>query len=253
MSSGKSYVLNLKRRPDRLERFQKFYVDLGPELALEVFEAIDGSNFKEYDRVPESIKVSISNNNDFNNKSSIRATAYSHMMIWLKIANGEEAYGMVYEDDCFFRTANNRLPEISKESLKTKWPKIIFDYSKELEKPKSILYFGVGDLLPIHTVPPSESILIAQEKNHVVKPFTSEYYAKPRMDSPYVFNWLGLGGYVLSKIGAKYLLKVANIYPMECAIDVWIKKLSEKSIIDIYFTIPLFGYFPNVLDSDTGR
>jgi hypothetical protein len=40
---------------------------------------------------------------------------------------------------------------------------------------------------------------------------------------------------------------------MECAIDVWIKKLSEKSIIDIYFTIPLFGYFPNVLDSDTGR
>ena len=51
--NGKAYVLNLKRRPDRLERFKGFYEKHGPRLPLTVFDAIDGSNPEEFNRVPE--------------------------------------------------------------------------------------------------------------------------------------------------------------------------------------------------------
>ncbi len=247
-----AFVLNLKRRSDRLERFQKFYSEHGPNLPLRVFEAIDGAS--DFHKVPSKLSNSILNINDYDNKSSIRATAYSHMMIWSEIIDGEEDYALVFEDDCYFRPDNKRLPAISSGSMKNKWSQIIADYSKELEKPKSLLYFGVGDLLPIHTVPPSESMLISQESNHVIAAHqTGKFYGRPNFKSPYVFSWLGLGGYCISKIQAKYLLAIANKYPMNCAIDAWIKKLYEKEIVDIYLTIPLFCYFPNILDSDTAR
>lgn len=248
---GKSFVLNLERRPDRLERFKKFYTDFGPDLPLDVFCAVDGSKQEQISRVPSSIIDCASSTNDYNNKPSIKFTLYSHMMIWLEIANGDLDYGMIFEDDCFFRSDNDKLPDISSGSLKTKWNEIISDYSKELEKPKSILYFGVGDLLPIHTVPPSESILIAQESNHVLKPHTSKYYGRPNFKSPYTYSWIGCSSYVVSKITAKYLLAIAKKYPLECAIDAWIKRLYEHTFIDIYYTIPLFTYTPEILDSNT--
>jgi hypothetical protein len=75
---GISYVLNLKRRPDRLSRFQEFYTNSGPNLPLTIFEAIDGADPNQINRVPESIIKSISENNDYNNKPSIKFTAYSH-------------------------------------------------------------------------------------------------------------------------------------------------------------------------------
>jgi GR25 family glycosyltransferase involved in LPS biosynthesis len=253
MSTGKSYVINLKRRHDRLDRFKQFYLESGPNLPLEIFEAIDGSKLSEFDRVPSDLVGCISENNDYNSKNSIRATTFSHMMIWKEIANGDLDYGMIYEDDCYFRTTNDLLPDISSESLKTKWSSIISDYSKELGKPKNILYFGVGDLLPIHTVPPSESILIAQESNHVTKPQTEKYYGKPNFKSPYVFSWLGCSSYVISKLTAEYLLRIAKKYPLEYAIDSWLKRLYEKGAVDVYLTIPLMAYTPNMTDSDTAR
>jgi GR25 family glycosyltransferase involved in LPS biosynthesis len=249
---GNAYVLNLKRRPDRLERFQKFYSESGPELPLKIFEAIDGSNSVDFDKVPLTIIKNLSNDNDYNNKNSIRATAYSHMMIWKEISEDlENDYGIIYEDDCYFRQTNKKLPDISGVSMKNKWSNIINEYSKELEKPKSILYFGVGDLLPVHTVPPSESMLIAQESNHVIKPNIKKYYGSPNFKSPYVFSWLGCSSYVISKITAKYLLAIASRQSLNCAIDAWLKRLYEKQLIDIYLTIPLLTYCPDIMDSNT--
>jgi GR25 family glycosyltransferase involved in LPS biosynthesis len=250
---GKSYVLNLRRRPDRLKRFQEFYTKFGPELPLHVFEAVDGSNPTEFNRVPEIIIKSLSDVNDYNNKPSIRATAMSHMMIWKEIVDENLDFGVLMEDDCYFRPDNNLLPEISGESMKTKWSKIIGEYSKELENRRNILYFGVGDLLPIHTVPPSESILIAQESSHVVKAPYGKYYGRPNFNSPYVFSWLGCSSYVISKSTAKYLLAIASKQPLKYAVDAWLKQLYLHKIVDIYLTVPLMTYTPNILDSDTAK
>ncbi len=251
MYTGKSYVINLERRPDRLERFVKFYYDYGPNIQLNVIKAIDGINKNDLERVPEYISSCILDKNDYENKNSVRATSYSHMLVWKMIAESEEEYGIIFEDDCYFRQYNDKLPEISKYSLKHKWDDILQDYSKELEMPKSILFFGVGDLLPIHTNPPCESILVAQEYNHVLKSEKKTYYGKPNFKSPYVFDWIGTGAYIISKNTAKYLLAVAQRRKITTAIDAWIKKLSECDIINLFFTIPLFGYFPNMTDSNT--
>ena len=253
MPTGKAYVLNLEKRPDRLSRFQEFYNQHGPDLPLEVFTAIDGSDPAQVLRVPESIIKSVSDINDYNNKPSIKCTAYSHLMIWKKIAEGEEEYSLIFEDDCHFRPNNLLLPEISRESLKLKWPKIIEQYCKDysnLNDRKKILFLGCGDLLPTHTCPPSASILVAQETNHVLKPFNT-YYGKPNFNSPYVFDWLGLGSYLISKQTAKYLLAISQKQPVKFAVDSWIKRLYNNNIVEIYLTIPLFCYFPNILDSNT--
>ena len=257
MPTGKSFVLNLKRRPDRLSRFQEFYTKYGPELPLIVFEAIDGSDNNQLIRVPEPILKSVSDNNDYGNKPSIRCTAFSHMMIWQQIVEGEEDYGLIFEDDCYFRPDNPLLPEISRNSMKTKWSKIIDEYDHNLKNRKNILYFGVGDLLPINTCPPSESILIAQESNHVIIDgmYTTihRYYGKPNFNSPYVFSWLGCSSYVISKATAKYLLAITAKQPLKYAVDSWLKRLYENKIIEIYLTIPLMTCTPDVLDSDTAR
>jgi len=250
---GKSYVLNLKRRPDRLSRFQEFYQNLGPDLPLTIFEAIDGSDPSQINKVPQSIIKCVSDDNDYDNKPSIKCTAYSHLMMWKEIAESDDevSYFLIFEDDCFFRTSNELLPEISKESMKTKWPKIIAEYAPNLQNRKSLLYFGVGDLLPIHTVPPSESILIAQESNHVLTINKHKYYGQPNFNSPYVFSWLGLSGYVMSKKTAKYLLAIAAKQPINFAVDAWIKKLIVAQIIECFLTIPLMTFTPLVLDSNT--
>lgn len=251
--NGKAYVLNLKRRPDRLARFKEFYEKHGPDLPLTVFDAIDGSDPNYFERVPETIIKSLSDQNDYNNKNSIRATAMGHMSLWKSIAEGDFDYGMIFEDDCYFRPDNTLLPEVSKSSMKNKWKKIIEEYSVNLKQRENILYFGVGDLLPIHTCPPSESILVAQESNHVIKPHIGKYYGQPNFKSPYVFSWLGCSSYVVSKATAKYLLAIAAKQPLKFAVDAWLKKLYENGIVNVYFTIPLFTYTPNILDSDTAR
>jgi len=249
MLSGKSFVINLKRRLDRLERFTKFYNTDGPDLPLVVFEAIDGSNQIDFDRIPTELLQLISENNDFKNSDTIKAIAWSHMIIWKMIADGPDDYGMIYEDDCFFRECNKLLPDISAKNLKKSWSKIIKDFEKNISNTNDILYFGVGDLLPIHTVPPSESILKAQEYSHVIRnPFYTLSYAKPNFKSAYVFPWLGLSSYVVSKNAANYLLNKLNQTPLNRAIDAWIRVNCEQMI---YFTIPLFTYIPNYLtDSD---
>ena len=126
---GKSFVLNLVRRPDRLKRFQEFYEKFGPNLPLTVFNAIDGSNPDEFNRVPETIIKSLCETNDYNNKASIRATAAGHMFLWNKLLESEEEYSLIFEDDCYFRPDNNLLSEISSGSLKKRWSKIIEEYA----------------------------------------------------------------------------------------------------------------------------
>jgi GR25 family glycosyltransferase involved in LPS biosynthesis len=222
-------------------------------LPLYTYIAIDGSDPNQINRVPESIKNSMSDTNDYNNKLSIKYTAYGHLMMWKEISESDLDYALIFEDDYYPRTENKLLPEISSGSLKTNWNKIIEEYANNLKERKNILFLGCGDLLPIHTVPPSESILIAQESNHVLKPQTGKYYGRPNFNSPYVFSWLGLGSYLISKATAKYLLAIAKKQPVRTALDSWIKRLYDYKIVDIYLTIPLYGYFPNILDSDTAR
>ena len=107
----KGYVINLKKREDRLRRFQeniqKNLQQILPIL-IEVVEAIDGET------------INIANNffqknvNKWNfeflpdkNLRGVVACCLSHLKVYNKIMNDTEPYAYVFEDDCIIKEVGN--------------------------------------------------------------------------------------------------------------------------------------------------
>lgn len=252
--TGQSWVINLARRHDRRKKFTKNYNDLGPNLPLNIINAIDGTNAKDFNIVEiQQLLKSVSEENDYNDNPRIRATVLSHMNVWQNIANGDDDYGMIFEDDIFFRTSNNQNNHLLDLDcpFKKLWPDMEKNFPKSFLDGESIIYFGVGDFLPIHTNPPTEQMLKAQEKDHVTK-IINKYFGIPKFKSAYVFDWLGGFSYILSKKGAQRLLDLSKSEPIKTAVDVWLKKSFENKM---YLTVPLLTYHSNydfnIYDSDT--
>lgn len=237
-----SYVINLKRRTDRLYNFKINYENLGPELPLEVIEAIDGTDLNSVKNNEFLNKTS--EENDYKGNPRVRATILSHMKAWSKIAQGDSPVGLIFEDDIFFR-------EDCK--FKSLFPKMLQKLPPKFKNDISIIYFGCGDFLPIHTEPPTESLLRAQEKSHVSLQM-NQFFGKPKMGSGYIFDWFGAFSYMISKGTAKYLLDLAESKPLNKAVDVWLKDIFDSGNYR-YATVPLLTYHGsydlNVYDSDT--
>lgn len=96
------YLINLDRSPDRLTAMSRRFADLG--IAFQRIMAIDGRNLpaKEIDalriQTPGWIPLSAGEVGCF----------LSHRQCWERIAQGEELYGCVFEDDVLL---SSRLPE----------------------------------------------------------------------------------------------------------------------------------------------
>ncbi len=246
-----SYVINLKRRSDRKEKFLKKYNDSLNSFKLNIVEAIDGSleNNKSY--LNEYVSDDMT---EYKNNPRIHATIMSHVKVWSAISTGSDKYAIIFEDDINFRD-NFNLKEYKISSF---FNENVFKEMDDIFKDKeSIIYAGAGDCLPIHTRPPTESALRAQEKSHVIISGQGNYknfegyknFGPPNTKSAYVFDWFGAFSYILSKETATYLLDIAQKEPINKAVDVWLKdKLKNK-----YLTIPLLSYHDNIdgsYDSD---
>lgn len=222
------YIINLKRREDRkneiIKRLQEANI-----YNYNIIEAIDGT-----ESLPPTKNI-IDNNNDFQSNPRIAATILSHRKVWKLIAESDQDYGIVAEDDIYFHPEFNKL-----------WNRI----SPNIKYLKShITYLGMGDVLPIHTNPPSLTLLKAQEKSHIVKnSLKYKYFGVPNVDSPYVFDWFGAFSYVISRDVAKQLLEFRNI---DRGLDVWLKDSPVEKLV----TVPLLTYHAafdyNLYDSDT--
>lgn len=219
------YVINLKRRSDRknemIERLGSLDID------YQFVDALDGT----------IDKIDIPQDNDFNSNPRIGATIHSHRKVWELIAHGDQDYGVVLEDDIYFN------PEFTKH-----W-KNVYKTLPLLKNKKAIIYLGMGDFLPIHTAPPSLTLLKAQEKSHIVKNSNIyKYFGTPDENSPYVFDWFGAFSYMISKDTARELLDLGEI---KRGLDVWLKNTPIEKLV----TVPLLTYHPpfdhNLYDSDT--
>lgn len=240
----KSYVINLGKRYDRLEIFkEKYYKHGTKEIKLEIIKAIDGSD-NDYlnNKVPENLKKYVKNlENCDHNKTNVHATVFSHLKAWKNIIDEKIEYGIIFEDDIKWKGVG--LLDGRKE-VKEVLVNAIALYPDD----NSILYFGVGDCLPIHTNISSESLLRSQEKVHVTSDLGG--YGEPNFNSAYVFDWLGCFSYVISYKMANILFKIAEDNPIDCAIDSWLKKLYINGYIKIYLTVPLLTY-TSLEDSNT--
>jgi len=255
-----SYVINLKRRSDRKETFTKNYETFGPDIPLIFVDAVDGSvddltklkcllskvSFNEY----------INKNNDYGNNPKISACSISHMKTWSLIANGSDDFALIFEDDVLFRE-DFKFKKLYKDLEKS--IKKLDNETKVSNNKPSIIYFGAGDVLPIH-VPsiPNESQLRAAERSHVhqesIKGSGGCLLGIPRK-SAYIFEWFGAFSYILTKETAIFLLDYVSKNPINKAIDVFLKDLGDILIINRFATVPLMTYHSsydlNVYDSDT--
>jgi GR25 family glycosyltransferase involved in LPS biosynthesis len=160
--SIKGYVINLKCRPDRLDRFNNSVKKYLPNIDIEVVEAINGNNLNLNDT--ELIRRVNKQNYHLTEKTfrGVIDCCLSHLECYKKIYESNEKYAMIFEDDCYFingtkNTANDIIVNLK---LPDKFGIIWFneclwgDKLKTSSKPTLIPYKGCKT---------TESYLISKE------------------------------------------------------------------------------------------
>jgi GR25 family glycosyltransferase involved in LPS biosynthesis len=113
----KGYVINLKKRSDRLDRFVNEVAKFLPDINIETVEAVDGSILNPQD------KFLLKNVNEWNFKylpekqlRGVIGCCMSHLKCLNKIINGPDDYALIFEDDCVFRSDKHK--KIANEFIK---------------------------------------------------------------------------------------------------------------------------------------
>ena len=212
----RKFVINLKRRPDRLEQF--FQRCPYPRESIEVVSAFDGKNpngecKKERklmsrfpsDRQPGAVGCSI-----------------SHLRIWKKIVNENINISMIFEDDCNFS------------------PNFL-DFMERLQPfPESIkiLYPG-GRFQPNFTVPPEAMIKV---NDHIYEHNDTNWKNH--------FHERTTHFYILTYQMAKFLISLFDIIEYTAPLDHFIIHSLKALKIPVHSTNPLVCWCPMVGDSD---
>lgn len=99
----KSYLINLKKRADRLERFNKNVKKYLPDINIEIVEAIDGSTL---DINELNLKKNVNSwNYKYLNEKTLKGVigcCLSHLECYNKIIHSENNFALIFEDDCCF-------------------------------------------------------------------------------------------------------------------------------------------------------
>jgi GR25 family glycosyltransferase involved in LPS biosynthesis len=181
---NEAYLVNLKRRPDRLEKVWAS----SPELKdrVKVFEAVDGNSLKLTPAIARFLKP-----NDFFWKKGVAGCALSHLQIWYKLLmdTPDIKNYMVLEDDVKF------LPD-----WETRWNAAVD--AGEVPESYDILY--LGGLLP-----PNREMFLKGGRERYNNSFSKialnqHFHQK----EPNRFCHFCTYAYVLSKRGAKKLMEL---------------------------------------------
>ena len=113
----KGYVINLKKRIDRLERFQNGVGNALPDVNIEVVEAVDGSLL---DLKDITLRNDV-NERDFKRLSEkelrgVIGCCLSHLKCYELIGNNDDKYAIIFEDDCWFKSDHHK--KIANEFIK---------------------------------------------------------------------------------------------------------------------------------------
>jgi len=210
------YVINLKRRPDRL----KYFKNVCPYKDFNIIEAFDGKNINYNSKEIEWF-------NRISSKSKTLsvpeiACFVSHIKIWEKIVKGKDTYTMIFEDD----------PIFSKEYKNVE--RLI-----DLNIVDSILYFG-GRFTPNYIMRNSIPITDVLIKHDMSKRWDP-------MDCDRTLH-----GYILTKNCAKILLEsFDNIFNGTDPADYYVIRCVLENKMDIYSSKPLLCHSEAVAaDSD---
>jgi GR25 family glycosyltransferase involved in LPS biosynthesis len=196
----KTYVVNLDRRPDRWETFQKNATEIDN---YERFSAVDGKLIKNSTQLQQ-----IFESNDYYMRRGMVGCLLSHVKIYTELINSEYDYFTILEDDVeFTHDFKNKYNNIM--SQVNNWDLIFLGHHvRDINRQADEL---VKDKMPVLT----------------------------KRDAYWSFlNSLGgTGGYIISKIGAQKLLDfIDKNGGSSNGIDTLIQK--SANILDIYYPSP---------------
>jgi GR25 family glycosyltransferase involved in LPS biosynthesis len=209
----KIYVVNLKRRPDRLEKF--YEACSFPKEKIHVVYGFDGNN---YDNEIENEKH-LYNKLSHSLLPGEKGCFISHLRIFKDIVNNKIPFGIVFEDDCFFC-------DDFKNKLETR--------IQEMPSDTKILYFG-GRFTPDFKMAPDTFV-----------PITENIVAHTNVDW-YNRDWgnhdRGAFAYLISYSLAEYFIKYfeSNMH-LDNAVDHFMVRICMDNNIPIYNTYPLLCY-----------
>ena len=195
-----SYVINLKRRPDRLRNF--FTRNEKELFPITVFEGVDGKTLTPTHKTQRAFA-----SGDYNYRRGIVGCAMSHMKIWKDfLTNNNQTYCLVVEDDA--------------ELCESFIDKVMYLLSKHENE---------FDVMFLHYNPYPQ---YNKRELHTNGPPKAEIWSKERS----MRENMGSGaGYILTRGGAVNLLRHVQANGVYNAID-WVMFKSENRIM---YTTPL--------------
>jgi glycosyl transferase family 25 len=210
----KKFVINLKRRRDRLDLFQSRC----PYQDVEVIHGFDGKN-----PCMESKKErKIFDNLPLRLQPGARGVWISHLRIWKRIVDQCIPSAMIFEDDAIF---NTNFLNIMGSALK-------------VLPNDGITYIG-GRFHPNFTIPEDYSIKV------------NEYICQSNLSKfNNVYHERTIHGYIINYKLAKLFIEIFNNTPSPDAIDQFMIHKLKALEIPVYNTIPLLCHSPIISDSD---
>lgn len=199
----KVMVVNLDRRPDRWEKFQKN--DIG--IKYQRYPAVDGSKL-----LPTEQLQRIFDGNDYNMRSGMVGCAMSHIKLCIDLINSEDDMFIIMEDDV------EVVPDFTKKFVHV---------LRQLDDDWDIVYLG-HHLFPHYRKPE----FYDKDKMPIVEKWSRT--------KSLTYSMGGTGGYVISQKGAYRLLDFINKTGMTNGIDTVQQKAADE--MQIYYCNPHLIY-----------
>ena len=202
----KSFVINLERRPDRMETFLKNTQQNAKFLQIERVDAIDGEKMKSTDQLSR-----IFDGNDFNMRKGMVGVTMSHMLLYISLMKSDYDAYLIFEDDIELTPRfDKKLYHLHLQMMKLDWDIVYLGHH----------YYKV--------------ITEAYEKKSL--PFAEKWNAKKSLS----LSMGGIAGYFISKKGAKKLMEFINKRGMTNGIDTMQQKAADE--LNVYYTLPHLIY-----------
>lgn len=218
MQDIKKFVINLKRRPDRLELFQKAC----PFKDVEVVHGFDGKNISSETSQTEKLMIY-----RFTKlKPGEVGVFISHLRIFKEIVDKDIPFAFIMEDDAIFC-----------DDFSIKYPIIL----SEMPSHTDLLYVG-GRFDPGFKMV-SCSQITDNIVGHIIH---NKKILEAGSDTDRTLH-----AYIISNKMAKILVNTFNTCPrIDKAIDDWIMRVSLDNSLPIYNAQPLLCHSPLKGDSD---
>lgn len=222
----KNYVINLKRQPEKFERFSK--LNAGSGIAFEHFEASDGSEMSEQDAVGAKVMAP-----DTKLTKGAIGCGASHQRIWKEMAQATTP-ALVFEDDAIVR--NDILAVVSALLANLEnWDILVLGYNTDSILDLEIARGMSSAVMFTPQYPTKESEAAFQK-------------SKAAVSALKLNHCFGTSGYAVSPGGAKKLLKFC--FPMDnrqVAIPALKRSISafglDCMLNDVYKNVEAFACF----------